>query len=208
MRFLIRVLAGFLLLTACSEEPYNCTCDRSEVSTNDSILKAAEAASDLDVFAKRYGQSPLRNLNTESYRLSMRHSFNRYFQVYTLTRTKDGGILLVQEFWGERSYSQTFKLNSEYRINLNRKQWNAFKRVIDNTCFWTMPVVEVERSQGLDGGELYLEGFQPDQRNCSGSDYLILYRRYADKRNTVSFYKVRNQLRKHAQEEKLHVYEN
>ncbi len=173
----------FLILTinSCSNKTFKCNCDTSLVSKNDSILKSPEVKKGLSNIRARYMQEALTNLNNESYRLSTKRAFNKYYQVYTLSKLNEGGNLLIQEFLCDKPFDIECKLDSEYNLKITEYQWNFFKKIIDKNCFWTFSIDDPDRGEYLDGSEWYLEGYQPDKRNCSKFEYLITYRKIPQK---------------------------
>lgn len=104
----------FLTTLGCTEGPFNCTCNTSFVKENDSIVQAARLDSSIITLDKRYNQELLENRAEESYRVYIRHSLNKYFQVYTVVKNKDGATLEVQEYVGSSGYSLDNKLDTSY----------------------------------------------------------------------------------------------
>lgn len=166
-----------LLLTSCRNEPYACHCTISEVTKNDSILKSLDTEQGFPRFLSRYREIPLSTYGVETYRMSTRHSFNRYFQVYTITKTYDGADFLIQEFVSSKPYALDSKLSNKHLTKLNHEQWKHFKQVTENNCYWSLTVDDPDKSDYLDGGEWYIEGFQPNKRNCAHSYRHFIYRK-------------------------------
>ncbi len=202
MRNILYILITLITLLGCSEEPFNCTCNTTFVKENDSIMQSARLDSSVIKLDKRYNQELLEKRGTESYRVYIRHSLNYYFQVYTVVKNNDGATLEVQEYKGSSGYSLENKLDTSYLIDLNKNQWSNIKKSIDSNCFWTLQFDDGVREHKLDGGEMILEGYQPDKRNCSNSDYYVVIDWVSkDKR----IYQILHDIRKYAKEEKLHV---
>ena len=202
MRRILYVLILFITILGCKEAPFNCNCNTSFVKENDSIVQAARLDSSIIKLDKRYNQELLENRAEESYRVYIRHSLNKYFQVYTVVKSEDGATLEVQEYIGSSGYSLDNKLDTSYSIILTQNEWSNIKKSIDSNCFWTLRFDDGERHETLDGGEMILQGYQPDKRNCANADYyLIIDWVSKDKR----IYQILHDIRKYAKEEKLHV---
>lgn len=117
MRSSLYILILLIATFGCTEEPFNCTCNTSFVNENDSIVQSARLDSSIIKLDKRYNQELLEKRDTEAYRIYIRHSLNRYFQVYTLVKNNDGAILEVQEYKGSSGYSLDNKLDTSYLID-------------------------------------------------------------------------------------------
>lgn len=202
MKSRLYIFIILITILGCKEEPFKCTCNTSFVKENDSIVKSARLDSSIIKLDKRYNQELLEKRGEEAYRVYIRHSLNRYFQVYTLVKNNDGATLEIQEFKGSSGYSLDNRLDTTYSIALNSKQWSNIKKAIDSNCFWTLRFDDGVRHETLDGGEMILEGYQPSKSNCANSDYyLIIDWVSKDKR----IYQIMHEIRKYAKEEKLHV---
>ena len=177
MKVSVATILLLLLLTCCCKQSYHCNCDTSEVFRNDSILKSKDAIEGLPLYYKRFNQKSLREQPNEAYRLMTMHSFNRYYQVFTLTKSKIGADFVIKEYFCKQSYLYSGKLVNEHHYKLNSAEWKRFKKTIERNCFWTLSVMDPDTSNYLDGGECNIEGFQPYGKNCSNSNYLITMRK-------------------------------
>ena len=197
----------YLLISSCCQDAtYNCKCDTSAVAANDSILKSEETVKGLPKFFKRFNQKPLTEQPGESYRLSTMHSFNKYYQVYTLTKSQTGGDFTIQEFLCTQAYSRDCKLVNEHHSKISGSQWKSFKNTINNECFWTLPIFDPDTSHYLDGGEWNIEGFQPDRMNCSNLNYIITLRKFPSG-SSDRFYNVYKALMKLVDKKQIHETE-
>lgn len=177
MKLSIYILSiSIIALIGCSNEPYKCNCDKSEIYRNDSILSSKETIIGYPRFLKRYKQESLTKQEDESYRLSTKSFFNKYYQVYTLTKSDTGADFLFQEYLSSKPYAIDSKLDNEHHKALSISEWSSFKKIINDNCFWTLRMDDPDAGTTLDGGECYIEGFQPDKRNCSNSDYIMTFR--------------------------------
>lgn len=176
MTKLLSIFILIALLQSCIEQPYKCNCDISEINKNDSILNSKTAKNGLPKLLSRYKQKSLKDSEDESYRVLTKHALGCFFQVYTLTKTEEGGDFIIQEYYSTNHSANDGKLTSEYHSKLSKAQWNSFKKVIEKNCFWSLPIEDPDKSQYLDGAQWIIEGFQPDKRNCAHSDYLITSR--------------------------------
>lgn len=202
MRSTLYILIIYITIVGCTEKPFNCNCNTSFLKENDSILKSTCPDSLLIKLDKRYNQELLKNRYEESYRVYIRHSFNKYFQVYTVVKNNDGATLEVQEYLGSSGYSLDNKLDTTYSIDLTQNEWLNIKKSIDSNCFWSLRFDDGVRNEALDGGEMILQGYQPNKKNCANSDYyLIIDWVSKDKR----IYQILHDILKYAKEEKLHV---
>lgn len=205
MKPLLYILGLFIVALSCTEEPYQCNCDITDVPKNDSIFSSDEFNENLKKFSTRYNQTPLSELADESYRLSTKHAFNKYYQVFTLTKTKKGGDFLVQEYLCSKPYANDGKLNYEHRSALSMSEWDSFKTVIEHNCFWTLSLEDPDSSEYFDGGEWYIEGFQPNKRNCSKSDYICTSRKMPS--TSDRFYNVYTSLMNMVNKNEIHATE-
>lgn len=202
MRSALCILIVSTAILGCSEEPFNCMCNTSFVKENDSIVQTARLDSSIIKLDKRYNQELLEYRRDESYRIYIRHSLNKYFQVYTLVKNNEGATLEVQEYVGSSGYSLDNRLDTSYSIDLTKKEWSKIKKSIDSNCFWTLRFDDGVCHETLDGGEMILQGYQPDKRNCANSDYYLIVGGVSkDKR----IYQIFRDIRKYAKEEKLHM---
>ena len=205
MKLTLAIFGLFLILFSCTEEPYRCNCDKSEVATNDSILQSSETIKSIPLFSSRFNQKPLSENGVESYRLSTKHSFNEYYQVYTLSKSKDGGDFLIQEYLYSSPDDRLGKLSNEHRTKLSTEEWNSFKEVIEKNCFWTLPIDAPDSGEYFDGGEWYIEGFQPNKRNCFNSDYMITFRKRPS--DSKQFYNIFLSIMKMVDKDEIHETE-
>lgn len=188
---------------SCKEETFQCTCDTSNVAENDSIIKNARLDSSIIKLDKRYNQELLEKRCKESYRVYIRHSLNKYFQVYTLVKNNNDAALEIQEYKGSSGFSLDNSLDTSFTIKITNKQWTNIKKSIDSNCFWTLRFNDADRHETLDGGEMILEGYQPSKSNCANTDFFLIVDWVSkDKR----IYKIIHEIRKYAKEEELHVY--
>jgi hypothetical protein len=202
MRNTLSTLMIFTTILGCSEEPVNCKCNTSFVKENDSIVQSARLDSSIIKLDKRYNQELLEYRKEESYRIYIRHSLNKYFQVYTLVKNNERATLEVQEYVGSSGYSLDNRLDTSYSIELTKNEWSNIKKSIDSNCFWTLRFNDGVRHETLDGGEMILQGYQPDKRNCANSDYYLIVDWVS---NDKRIYQIFQDIREYAREGKLHV---
>ncbi len=203
MKAILVLLTLLSLASCCAEKPNTCDCDRTELSTNDSILNAKDVVEALPKLVAEFKQKGLKGQTVETYRLMTSHSFNVYDQVFTLKKTLEGGEFIVQEYH-HPELSNKCKLMYEQHSKLTASEWKAFKKVIDDNCFWTLPVVDkIQKGGMLDGGYWYIEGYQPFKRNCSNSNYLFVSRR-SPEGSSERFHNVYKAMMKFVDRNKIH----
>ena len=116
----------------------------------------------------------LQSQNHESYRFSI-DGTNGYFKLYRLENNKNTFKLHIKEF-RRAPYTLSGKdslIQSTLKPVPNRT-WQKIIGVINENCFWTMPVT-IDRI-GLDGATWILEGFDENKNNCTGKKYHLVSR--------------------------------
>jgi hypothetical protein len=185
-----------------SKKPFVCNCDTSFLSYNDSLFGDFRFYSTYDSICKNdYGLEWLSNYENESYRLSMRHSFSRYFQIYTLSKTSSGGLLEVKQFYNKKDFGDILDL--KYEVNLTKTQWEKFKKEIDSSCYWSNQIGKDKCQDCLDGGTWLLQGYDPEKRNCANRTLNIDGCDYGSKHELGNLCRT---IRKYAKEEKIETY--
>jgi len=171
-----------LLIASCNKKEFSCKCDKSEISKNDSLLDLPSRRIERNLFLKIFNQPHLKDLNCESYRLSIHIIGANESWFYTFKKQSRQSKLLIQKFSRiEGGYkkdmsrveffkSLKYKLDSERSIIFKGTEWEDFKNLVNRNCFWTTSIIE-DKYGGLDGATYILEGYQPNVENCSGKVY-------------------------------------
>jgi hypothetical protein len=200
----ILLIACVVMLYSCATEtPYDCKCDTTHLTNNDSILN--DLRTDTASFNHQhrfFNVQPLEELGKEeAYRLKMSHSFSLYTQCYTFSKKGSETNIEVLQYYAARHPDSTIRIDKKYAIRLSANEWNAIKKAIDTSCFWSNEVGSGNRMV-LDGGTWRLEGFDMRKRNCANREYHV----------DACGFEYDNQLgdlcrflRKYAKEERLNV---
>lgn len=174
-------ISFIISMASCQKKPNTCHCNISEISRNDSILSNPNLKEELIVHLKSFKQLDLREMSDETYRLWIHDIMTKDTYFYTFTKKSSACEVKIQNYsqtgggWKRgMNRSEYFKnlknnLNSERVVRIDKKDWSNFKKLIEEKCFWTTSV-SIDRG-GLDGSTWILEGYQPNQRNCSGKEY-------------------------------------
>lgn len=203
MKYATAVLCSVLLFIGCeTRKSFQCNCDTSYLSFNDSLVDDFFADS---VFLRRqhdyYDLEHLSNLNTESYRLRMYHSFASHTQFYTLSKTNSGAKLEVRQYSHEGEPAK--HLDEKYLIDLTEIEWKSIKDEIDSSCYWANKQGINKCRTCLDGGTWLLEGYDPLKRNCAERKQNI---DACDYGSDSKLGKLCTAIRKYAEEDRLIVY--
>lgn len=208
MKLLIIALF-IILITAvsgcCKSGSIVCDCDTTHLSYNDSLMNTFKADT---AFAERllktYHLKPLSDEKHERYRLQMGHSFSRFEQFYTLSRTNSGGLLEVRQYYSARKSGKTV-LDTNYTATLTKTQWKNIKNAIDSSCYWTNEIGKDLCKSCLDGGSWSLEAFDPAKGNCAKRDHHIDVCSFG---STGKLGKLCLFIRKYVDESQLDVYKD
>lgn len=109
---------------------------------------------------------------------------------------------MIQEYLCSMPYANDGKLINEQHESISESEWKSFKKVIEDNCFWTLSIDDPDQGNYLGGGEWYIEGFQPNKRNCSKSDYLITFRKIPS--TSVKFYNIYRSIMNFVDEDQIH----
>jgi hypothetical protein len=174
MKLTMILFSALMLISSCcdSEKSFDCQCDNSYQSYNDSIVNLFSSDKGyIEQQNKYYYLAPISDADQEIYRLEMNHSFSRYIQFYTLSKTNSGALLEVLQY--DQKAEDGARFDKKYEAHLTREQWKIIRDKINATCYWTNKIGKDRCKNCLDGGSWVLQGYDPQSRNCSKRAYHV-----------------------------------
>lgn len=204
MKICLPLLSILILISSCcdSKSSVKCNCDNSYGSHNDSIIDLLSSDEGyVEMQYKYYHLAPISDGDWETYRLEMNHSFSRYIQFYTITKTKSGALLEVLQYDQKAAYDDRF--DKKYTIHLTKGQWKIIRNEISSTCYWSNEIAKDKCKGCLDGGSWVLQGYDPYSKNCSKKAYHVDLCDFDSKSELGNLCRT---IRKYAKEDKLDVY--
>lgn len=169
------------LLGCKNSNPFGCTINEKIVAKNDSIMNIKNYKGSLPEIWKDLNEPDIETSDTEAFRLTISHSFDKKIWTYRIEKTTNGTLLTIH-----KTYSKIF--SSNHNINdttivkpLSKKDWERISAEFYENCFWTLPMTDDDR--GLDGNTYLLEAKDPDAYNPTSMKYFIASR-WEPKENT------------------------
>ena len=180
-------LVVLLLLAAfaysCETSNCHCPIDNAIVVENDSILHNAMSNAYFKGQWAKFDEPILFQQNKEAYRFYYRALPSDLFKLYRIEKNANDYVLYIKEFAVVDGDNATLKKN--FSRKLSEAEWSAITQIMGNKCFWTMPVVPKPKKEYLDGTTLIIEGFKPENNNCTQAKYHLVAR--IEVENAASF---------------------
>lgn len=189
MKYSSLFLLVSILIINCSKPKCKCEIDNFIQTQNDSLL--AEIKSDenykLKKYWSRFDEPILEEQKFESFRFSITVLLYDYQKIYRINKEHDKIVLYTKEYAVPTTtgFRNDSLIKEKIKI-LTNEEWHEIKNSINQNCFWTLPT-DVEK-RVLDGSTWILEGYNPNENNCTNLNYHFAYRASPDSSNfkTVS----------------------
>lgn len=171
-----------LIIISCDSNPHNCYLDRTILERNDSIMRFEDYKTGFTPILEEYKESELEKLNTKSFRLVIRYTWDRSIWIYRFQKNETGGKLTIK-----KNYTKSYKeyctniSDTIIRKELSIEKWKEVENIFDANCFWTLPLA-IDR-RGLDGRTCILEAFDPENQNPINKEYFLAWR-WSPEKNT------------------------
>jgi len=98
-----------------------------------------------------------------------------YTPFYTVKKVENGFEFTTVIYDSRKNKTKPLIIFRNTR-SISEKQWDNFKKVLEKSCFWNMPIIDTNRVETLDGGTSYFDGFIPNADNCTNKEYHIVSR--------------------------------
>ncbi len=183
MKILTVLLALVAFTYSCETNRCHCPIDDKIIEENDSTLRTLTRNGDFKGQWQKFDEPILFQQNKEAYRFYYRALPSDFFKLYRIEKNVNDYTLYIKEFAVADSEKATLKKNNSRK--LNEAEWSAITQVMDNKCFWTMPVVPKPNKEYLDATTLIIEGFKPENNNCTQAKYHLVAR--IEVENAASF---------------------
>jgi hypothetical protein len=140
----------------------------NEVVTDTSL--AREAFDYQKIMLEKFGETSIKGLNYEAYLLQF-YSTHGYGKSVKF-ENKNGVYAITVKCNGKVDWVPDCK---EYKIRINREEWNVLENMIYEFDFWTVEDFKVKRDV-LDGSAYFLEGNRPEAERCNKKTYKLIAR--------------------------------
>jgi hypothetical protein len=124
-----------------------------------------------DRLIKKFGETPIKDLNYSAYHLQFFSSFG--FGQSIKFEKKDFGYLLSVKCITKEGYLQDC---NEYQAIIDEEDWNELEEMIYEFNFWTAQQFKKSSGDVLDGFTYCLEGNRPEAINCNKKTYQFIVR--------------------------------
>ncbi|MBI3510322.1 MAG: hypothetical protein HY064_06640 [Bacteroidetes bacterium] len=173
--FIQRNLLGaffFYLISSSCAPKEQCNCNSNELAEvrYDSSIQAGK--SKYADYLKRFNELPLVDEDHYCVRFIFSSSFG-YGKVYRLEQVNDQWMLFTKQF-DIKYQSDNDSLSNIRQKAIPEKDGEAIKKMISDSCFWTMNSEESRGRAILDGSGWTLEVFDPEGNSCTGKNYHIV----------------------------------
>ena len=163
---MLLLLAAFVY--GCETKNCHCPIDDAIVVENDNILQKTMSNADFKRLWQKLDEPILFRQNKETYRFFYRAPANDFLRLYRIEKNINDYALYIKEFVVVDGDQMTLKKN--YSRKLSEPDWLETIQIIDNKCFWTMPLKR-EKSRSFDSTACIIEGFKPEGNNCTSTKY-------------------------------------
>ncbi len=119
---------------------------------------------------ERFGETSVKGLSNEAYQLQF-YSINGFGKSVKFEETNGGCSISVKCMFKEVQRPDC----KEYKIDIEKKEWNKLKGMIYEFNFWTEENFRMNNNV-LDGFVFLLEGNRPDAEKCGKKTYKLVVR--------------------------------
>ena len=174
---LIIILSIFTLFLNCKSN-LDCEIDPLVIKSNDSIISKMESNSSgqkwWNDYLRKLDEPILKKTDKEVYRLLIYNSMKQSSKTYRIFKNWNSYKLVYKEFGNEDSDKIADELFVNKEMELSKKEWIGFQKLLQNSEFWSLPVT-IDRN-GFDGTSWVLEGMNPKGNECTNRKYHLITR--------------------------------